>query len=110
MELRGLLGQYRDISLELINSLNNDNDISGLLVEKREELLAQLKDGNFSKEELVKVANEFELIKIEERVMESIMTAREEVRSQIIELNKKKEANRTYGSNFKNINFINKKI
>lgn len=110
MELRRLLEQYKGASLKLIDSLNNDDDNGELLVKKREELLEHLKESEFFKEELIAIANELELVQIEKKVMDAIMEARENVKGEIVKLKKKKEANRTYGTDFKNISFINKKI
>lgn len=110
MELRSLLEQYKDISLKLIDSLNSDYDSCGLLVEKREELLTYLKENNFLKDDLVSISNELELVEIDKKVISSIMIAREKVKTEIIELKKKRDANRTYGAGFKNISFLNEKI
>lgn len=110
MELRSLLNQYKDISLKLIKSIENDNNNGELLIKKREELLLYLKENNFSKEELKKIADELELVQIEEKVIITINKAREDMKMEIVELKKQRDANRTYGSNFKNISFINKKI
>lgn len=110
MELRSVLNQYREISLKLIKSIENDDNDGELLIKKREELLTHLKEDNFSKEELKKIADELELVQIEKKVMNSIVAAREEVKRELLELKRKREANRTYSAGFKNIGFINKKI
>lgn len=110
MELRSVLNQYREISLRLIKSIENDDNDGELLINKREELLVLLKENDFSKEELKKIVDELELVQIEKKVMNSIAVAREEVKREMLELKRKREANRTYSSSFRNINFINKKI
>lgn len=110
MELRSILKHYKEISLNLIKAIENDDDNGELLIKKREELLMYLKKNNFSKEELKKIADELELVQIEKKLIDSITVAREEVKREMLELKRKREANRTYSAGFSNINFINKKI
>jgi phosphopantetheine adenylyltransferase len=110
MELRSILNQYKEISLKLVKSIEYDDNNGELLIKKREELLTYLKENNFSKEELKNIADELELVQIEKKVMNSIVVAREEVKREMLELKRKREANRTYSAGFRNINFINKKI
>lgn len=110
MELRSILNQYREISLKLIKSIENDDNDGELLINKREELLVLLKENDFSKEELKKIADELELVQIEKKVMNSITVAREKVKREMLELKRKREANRTYSAGFRNVSFINKKI
>lgn len=110
IELRGILEKYKEVSLNLIRSIEDDDDSSEMLIIKREELLNLLKGGNFAKKDLIDIANELELVRIEQTVMESIIIAKENVKSEMIELKKQRDANKSYGTNFKNINFINRKI
>ena len=110
MELRSVLEQYIDVSLKLVDSLNNNDDSGELMIEKREEFITILKSIDFSKEDFKIIADELDLVNVEKKVMESVMKARENVKDEIIDLKKKREANRTYGNNFSNISFINKKI
>lgn len=110
MELRNVLEQYIDVSLKLIDSLNNNDDGGELMIEKREELLTLLKSIDFSKEDLKIIADEFDLVNIERKVMESIIIAREDVKKEMMELKRQRDSNRTYGAGFRNINFINKRI
>lgn len=110
MELRNVLEQYIDVSLKLIDSLNNNDDGGELMIEKREELLTLLKESNFSKDVLKSIADELDLVNVEKKIMEAIIIAREDVKKEMIELKRQRDANRTYGAGFRNINFINKKI
>lgn len=102
--------QYRDVSVRLINSLKNDGDDGELLIEEREKLLGYLKRTEFSKNDLIAIADELDLVEIEKQVTEAISKVRNLLKEEISELNIKRNANRSYGNNFSSISFINKKI
>lgn len=110
MELRELLTKYKEISLKLAKSIEEDDDNGELLIKEREDLIGKLKALDFSKDDFKKITDELELVEIEKRINDLILISREKVKREMLEIQAKRNANRTYGADFKNVSFINKRI
>lgn len=110
MDIRIVLEEYKQVSLKLIETIENDGDDGEVLIKRREELLECLKVNGFSKDELKIISSELELVKIEEKIIKAIEFTKKNIKNEINELKRKKEANKSYGNSFNNISFINKRI
>lgn len=109
MDLREFLTKYKEISLELIEEIKEDANTEELL-NKRQELINKIVESNLSKEEKVKIGNEFNILKIENKVKESLELEQRKVKDEIRELHIKKQANKGYGKNINSINFFSTKV
>lgn len=112
MELRKLLLEYRDITKDFIETMEKkEYELRGEeLLNKREDLLNQLKTIYFDKNKLKEISNEIDLIALEEKAFKLLNDEKSKIKEEIFNLKNNRNAIRTYGANFKNINFINKEV
>lgn len=112
MELKELLLKYKGITEEFIKVMEEENyELQGnKLLSKRETLLSELKTKDFDKEEFAEISKDLELITLEERASKLLNAEKNKIKEEIFNLNNNRTAAKTYGVNFKNINFINKEV
>jgi len=112
MELRRLLLEYKGITEEFINIMEEENyELQGDdLLSKRETLLSELKTMDLDKEEFLKISKELELITLEEKASKLLNSEKNKIKEEIFNLKNNHNAAKTYGAGFKNINFINKEV
>jgi hypothetical protein len=112
MELRELLLEYKGITEEFIKVMEEGNyELHGEeLLNKREELLNELKTMPFDKTKLKGISKEIDLIVLEERASKLLQYEKNKIKEEIFDLKNNRNAAKTYGVNFKNINFINKEV
>lgn len=112
MELRKLLLEYRDITEDFIEAMEKkEYELHGEeLLNKREELLNKLKIMSFDKTKLKEISKEIDLIVLEEKASKLLQYEKNKIKEEIFDLKNNRNAAKTYGVNFKNINFINKEV
>jgi len=112
MELRKLLLEYRDITEDFIEALEKkEYELRGEdILNKREALLNELKIMPFDKSELKEISKEIDLITLEEKASKLLQAEKSKIKEEIFNLKNNRNAIKTYGVNFKNINFINKEV
>ena len=109
MELRSLLVEYKEATERFIKSIDEDGNGAEFL-EKREVIINKLKEMSFNKEELKVISEEINLVEIEKKAFKVLNDEKIKIKEEIINLQKKKEAARSYGKAFGNINFLNKQV
>jgi len=112
MELKELLLEYKSITKDFIKVMEEGNyELHGEeLLNKREVILNELKSMPFDKSEFKKISQEINLINIEEKASKLLDAERYKIKEEIFNLKNNRNAAKTYGVNFKNINFINKEV
>ncbi len=112
MEVRELLLEYKEITEGFIKVMEHgEYEVNGqVLLNKREALLEQLKVMDFDKKELVEIFNDVDLKALEEKASKLLNAEKNKVKEEIFNLKNNRNAAKTYGVNFKNINFINKEV
>ncbi|WP_346895291.1 hypothetical protein [Clostridium sp. UBA7503] len=112
MELRNLLLEYKDTTKEFIEAMEKkEYELHGEeLLNKRENLLNELKTMSFDKNKLKEISKEIDLIALEDQAFKLLSDEKNKIKEEIFNLKKNRNAIKTYGVNFKNINFINKEV
>lgn len=112
MELKELLLEYKNITEEFIKVMEEGNYVlhGEELLNKREVILNELKSMSLDKSEFKKISQEINLINIEEKASKLLNAEKSKIKEEIFNLKNNHNAAKTYGVNFKNINFINKEV
>ncbi len=112
MELRELLLEYKEITEKFIKVIEEGNyEVYGEdLLNKREDLLSELKIMDFDKMKLREVSKDIDLIALEEKASKVLNAEKNKIKEEIFNLKNNHNAAKTYGAGFKNINFINKEV
>lgn len=109
MDLKASLENYRNITIELIEKVKKGEDLNTLL-QKRGELIENIKRLNFTNEEFQTIAKSFDILKLEEKFQESINKEKENIKEKIRFVNITREARIKYESSQFRPTFFNKKI
>ncbi|NFF61836.1 hypothetical protein FDB08_10195 [Clostridium botulinum] len=105
-----VLKKYRDMNMNIINELNNDNiDLVEELLNKKDKLIKKIETIEYSKQEFKKIVLDLKLNESEKMLNQLSMVKKQEYRKEINSINKGKNANRIYGNTRKNI-FLEKFI
>ncbi|KEI03863.1 hypothetical protein [Clostridium botulinum] len=105
-----VLKKYRDINMNIINELNNDNiDLVEKLLNKKDKLIKEIEIIEYSKQEFKKIALDLKLNESEKMLNQVNMLKKQEYRKEINSINKGKNANRIYSNTRKNL-FLSKII
>lgn len=112
MELRELLLEYKKITEEFIKVMADEEyEVEGQgLLNKREDLLSELKTMDFDKMKLREISEDIDLIALEEKASKVLNIEKNKIKEEIFNLKNNHNAAKTYGAGFKNINFINKEV
>lgn len=112
MELRELLLEYKEITEDFIKVMEDEEyEVKGkILLNKRDELLGQLKAMDFNKKKFAEIFKELNLVTLEEKASKLLNVEKNKIKEEIFNLKNNRNAAKTYGVNFKNINFINKEV
>lgn len=95
MNVLECLELYRTLTLEIMDKVKKDEEIDDL-INKRSKILAALKEINFSKEEIIEIANTLKLLELEEELEALVIKERTEIKKQIESLKKARQANSNY--------------
>ncbi|UZW16006.1 flagellar protein FliT [Clostridium pasteurianum] len=98
--LKQYLEDYKNITIELINNLYCDklDDIDDFM-QKRQSILEEIGQLNFSKKEFNLIANEIELPEIEKRLKDVMTEKKEKLKIEIEKISLSKNANNSYNKN-----------
>lgn len=104
-----LFEKYKLINLEIINSIQNDNeDIS--LFEKREKLIEELSNLNWSKEQKRIMYNNMGLVNMDKEIERLLKEKMISIKEKINKIAKNKVANRSYNSVNRRSNFFSANV
>ena len=104
-----VLNQYKEINLQIINALKNDKEDVELL-EKRGEILNKMFSMDVEKNQLRRLYDDMGLKDLDMELERTIKEKMDSVKEEIRTLSRSKEANKTYSSMNRQINFFSKKI
>lgn len=101
MNLSEYLGEYRALTLDLMEELQKDGEIASLLRE-REDIIKAINSTNFDKDEIKAIGNSLNLVKLEEELQSMYKKEKVKVKKQIENIKRAKEVNRNY-NNMENV-------
>lgn len=104
-----LLKEYKDITISIIDGINNE-EYALMLIEKREEILEKLFAPENSREIIKKAYLDLNLMALDKELKERIDRERILVKEEIRNLHNIKNANNAYEKNRKINNFFSTKI
>ena len=104
-----LFDKYKLVNLEIIDSIKNDNeDIS--LFEKREKLIGELFNLNWSKEQKRMMYNNMGLVNMDKEIERLLKEKMISIKEKINKIAKNKVANRSYNSVNRRSNFFSANV
>lgn len=109
MKIREILIKYKKATENFIEEINKGEDPQRFIAE-REEMINEMKKISFSKEELKLIVEDIQLLELEKEAYNALYEEKEKIKNEIIQLKKAKDANFTYGNQYRNIGFIDKQI
>lgn len=109
MDLKLSLESYRNVTIELIENVRKGEDLNTLF-QKREDIIKNIKNINFTKEEFKEFAKSFSIMELDEELQKSINNEKEKVKDKIRFLKITREARSKYENSQFKPTFFNKKI
>ncbi|MCR1933680.1 flagellar protein FliT [Clostridium tepidum] len=111
-ELRKKLIKFREITLNIIDSLENeDYDSPEKLLEEREIIIKEINNLHYQREEFKKINNELELLIIEKKLQSLMIEKKAQIKIKLKKTLDKKEANKNYSiKQFNTQSILNTKI
>ena len=111
-ELRSKLIKFREITLNIIDSLEKeDYDSPENLLEERENITKEISNLNYKKEEFKIIGEELELLLIEKKLQNLMIEKKAMIKLKLKEDSENKEANKNYSTKqFSTQNILNTKI
>ncbi|RHW65654.1 flagellar protein FliT [Clostridium botulinum] len=111
-ELRNKLIKFREITLDIIDSLEKeDYDTPERLLEERENIIKEIDNLNYKKEEFKKIDKELELLIIEKKLQNLMIEKKAMIKLKLRKTSENKEANRNYSTKqFNTQSILNTKI
>jgi hypothetical protein len=109
MNLSEYLEEYRVLTLELIDNIKKDGEVD-ILIEQRENILKSINDLNFDEEEIRKIGNALNLLKLEKELENSVRKEKVKIKQQIETLKRSKQANMQYNSLENKARVLNKSV
>jgi len=110
--LEAALENYKNSTINLIDSLRNDNydSLEGIIAE-RQKLINTMSSMNYSKEEFKELCDKLEIVLLQHKLDNLMQDKRSNLRKEMDSLSVAKNANRNYTRGF-NVDsmFFNKKI
>lgn len=110
-ELVNALGEYRKCTIELIKCLEKeDYDSLEYFLNKRQQILDELSNLDYTKEQFTKVSAELQLLTYHEKLSALMLEKRDKVKEDINRLSKSRNANNMYNRNMYGAKIFSKKI
>lgn len=111
-ELINKLIKFRKITLNIIDSLEKDDyDTPERLLEQRENIIKEINNLNYKKEEFKKMDEELELLLIEKKLQNLMIEKKANIKLKLKKASKNKEANKNYSTKqFTRQSILNTKI
>lgn len=112
MELKEKIEGYRDVTLELIRTLEKEEfDLLQQLLDKRQAFIEEMDTLSYTKEEFKEICDNFHILKLQEKLDTLMKEKQRETKEKLNKIIQEKTANNAYNSNFYTQNkFLNKKI
>lgn len=95
MNLQEYLEEYKNITLKLMDKNLNNNEVNSFVI-KRGEILEILSKSNFDKDEIRRIGDSLNLLKLEDELQNSIKKEMVNIKREIDKLRKMKQANMQY--------------
>ncbi|MVX62355.1 hypothetical protein GKZ28_01395 [Clostridium chromiireducens] len=96
--------EYRALTLDIMDEIQKNGNIAPL-IEEREEIIKVINSGDFDKEDIKKIGNSLELLKLEEELQLIYKKEKIKVKKQIENIKKARKVNENY-NNIGNISRI----
>lgn len=110
-ELEEIIQQYRDVTLDLIEEINKDNDELQSFVDKRQELIENMMTIEYTKAEFAQLMEECDVLSLEEKLKGIMQSKKDEIKNIMSQISKSKNANMNYNKRFIGSSvYFNKKI
>ncbi|AQS07144.1 hypothetical protein [Clostridium beijerinckii] len=97
MNLQEYLEEYKNITLNLMKEDLDSNEIN-LFIVSRGEILKILSESNFDKDEIRKIGDSLNLLKLEDELQSSMKKEMVSIKIELDKLKKMKQANMQYNS------------
>lgn len=104
MNLREYLEEYRALTLDLMDEVQKDGQISHL-INKREDIINAISNLNFDKEEIKNIGNSLKLAKLEEDLQIIYKKEKVKVKKKIENIKRARQINTNY-NNIENISRV----
>ncbi|SHI43178.1 hypothetical protein SAMN02745163_00244 [Clostridium cavendishii DSM 21758] len=109
--LEELLIEYRNISLKLIEDLNQDKyEFLEQGLERKDAIQQEIDGLNFSKDKFIELSKNLELETINNKLYEITMIKRNEAKDELTKINKTRQMRNNYNTANKTISFFNAEI
>lgn len=103
--------EYKALAQKAIEELDNDGfEKLEEYLEKRDDVLATIKELDFSKEEFKELEAQINVLELEEVLVEKIRINRDRVKGELAKINKAKNMNSRYSKSTNSLSFVNIKI
>ena len=106
MNLYECLENYKAITLELIEKIKQDNDEFEEFIDKRSEVLENIKNLNFSSEEFKKIVNSLDLLRLDEELVRLMKVEQVKIKSKMDVIKRGRQAAKNYNRAFEFQNFF----
>lgn len=112
MELKDYLLEYKKITIHMIENIKNKNyDDLDHLIKERQATIDNIMSMSYLKEDFKHICDEILLLKYENELIEIMKNEKQTMREKINNVQKNKNAYKTYNSRFlKNSYFLKKKV
>jgi hypothetical protein len=100
-QLREELGNFKEITMELIDSLNNEAyDELDVLFNKRQESINAMENLEYSKQEFAIICEESNITKLQQELTVLLEEKKSVLKSKIDKFSEQKNANKSYNNKF----------
>lgn len=111
MDLDNLIKEYRTISIEIIESLDNDNlDSLDILLDEREKIINNKDIINYNPEKLKELYEKYGCLELDKLILEEIKLQKNQLRKKILEVEKGKKVTKGYSDLNAKAVFLSKEI
>ena len=109
MNLHEYLEEYKSLTLDLMDEIQKDGQISSLL-EEREAIIKSINSLNFDKEEIKTIGNSLNLAELEAELQLLYKKEKVKVKKQIEKINRARQVNTNYNNIENTARVFNKTI
>lgn len=111
MDLDNFIKEYKTISLQIKDSLDNDNlDSLEMLLDQREKIINNADITNFNTEKLKEAYEKYEIFKLDKLILEEMKLQKNQLRKKIFEVENGKKVAKGYNSLNAKAVFLTKEI
>jgi hypothetical protein len=112
MELKDLLKHYRDLTFEILRSLENEEyDNADNYIEKRQKVICNIDKLSYSNKEFKKICNDLKLLLLEQKLAKLMNEERCKLKSKMNKISNVRNVNKCYNKkHYNNSVFFNKEI